>query len=326
MDLESDIDATDVPEPEKPQKVWPLFALGFALVAFGYYFVFTDVLEEDSDTGRVVELEVDENQFARVPSELGALDGPVEFSLSSDPRKLRFELSQSTLRASGPEASVLEVSIAFTATDTPVGEGALTYEREYSDIEVAVSENGKPIGGGVAPQVEELLARVVHRLAYAPNGRLEDVSITSIDSAQLRQLVSVVTDATSMVALRFPEEQILVDESWSYRAPYSVSSDNGMDLNGSFVIENVVRGTSVDSDSILVVEQSLSSSATGEFLVEDKPRSVSIQGVGRGVYHADRSSGQLRDGELIFEQVSSLGGDALGVQTTTRVSFEQQSP
>lgn len=321
-DLNVDVDATDVEAPDKPQKVWPLFLVGLALMGLGYYFVFatgSDGVELETDA---VEAREQQESFGRAPSETTPIVQPMTLELESGPRRLRYQLGQSTVRATAEGVTALETKIELTATDEPVDGEGIRYDRTYSEIDANMSEDGKAVGGKVAEQVEELIGTARHRLEYAENGRLTDYELRSSGAAQLRQLLSILTDAAAMAALQFPREPINAGEPWSYKAPYSGSGDSGVAIEGSFVMQNrLVGSVELDGRTYAVIEQDLSGTARGTFLLDEKEAPVKSQGVGRAVFYYDVQSKQIDRVEMSFEQVSSLGAAQFGLQTTNLIEI-----
>ncbi len=320
-----DVDATDVEPPEEPQKIWPLFLLGVALMGLGYYFVFVSgddgvTLEKDA-----VEAIATIESFGKAPKGVVPADGPMLFELKKSPRVLRYELSQSTLRVSEGDVSALETRVALDATDKPIEGQGLVYDRSYDAVDVDLSENGEALGGNVPEQVEELLETAKHRLVYIENGRLEDYTLRSSGAAQLRQMLTILTDAASFAAVQFPREAVNVDEPWSYELPYSADSEEGMSIRGKFIMQNVFVGTTEQGGrTYAVIEQDLRGSATGVFAIEEKEAPVKTEGMGRGVFFYDIEKQDIANVEITFEQVSSVGSQALGVQSTSRIQVRNQ--
>lgn len=299
----------------KSQRVWLLYVVGLSLMGAGFYFAFTAGTDE-TQAARVVPRGAAPD-IDQVPSDLDrSASVTLELKTSGPKTRLVVEQSQMTKDAAG-STTTLELVL----NDAPAG--ALEFERSYTDVKVRTEEGGKALGGEIPAHVVELLGTVKHRVAFEPNGRVKTYALTSSQSGQLGPLLNVLKDAMQMLSPQFPREAVNVDEPWSYRAPYDLSSESGdVSIKGDYQISSTYRGTTTrEGRRVAVVEQNLTGKGEGAMKLETGPMTFTTHGVGHAVFYVDLEAGAVVQAGLVFEQVSALSNGA-GMQTTSRMQLE----
>lgn len=296
-------------------RVWPLYLLGFSLMAFGFYFAF---FQSDAPASAPTKkIDGFGSEKDRVPSNLERGDA-VLLALASAPRKSKVWLEQSQASKDG---GAVDTQILFTMVDSPI-EG-LKFERTYPEVEIISQSVTGPMGSEIPSHVAELLKTVKHEIEYQENGRVQSYALVSSQSGQLGPLLGMIKDAMQMLSPQFPREPVNVDEPWSYRAPYELSSeDNSVTAQGDYQVSNTYRGVLVEGDRRLaVIEQNISGKGSGKVADAGKPVTFATTGVGHAVFYFDMKVRQVVRAGLVFEQVTSIG-DSAGIQSTTTLTLE----
>ena len=303
------------PVTRQANRLWPLYAVGLALMAFGFYFAFFESAPPKPTAS--AKIAVVGTGTDSVPKDLDR-SASVMLAVKPMSRKSKVLLQQSQ---SSKDNKTVETELRVVMQDTPAG--GLSFERSYPDVEIQIRGGEGSLDGDIPAHVADLLMTVRHHVELDPNGQIKAYELTSSQSGQLGPLLAMMKDAMQMLSPQFPREAVNVDEPWSYRAPYELRSEDGsVTVQGDYQVSSTFRGVQVvDGRRLAVVEQNLSGNGKGKFKNGDATASFSNTGVGHAVFFFDMEAGQVVRSGVVFEQVSSLG-KAPGVQSTTRLSLE----
>lgn len=296
-------------------RLWPLYVVGLALMAFGFYFAFFQ--NEPPHFSVPAQIEVVGTGTDNVPKDLDR-SASVMLAVKPMARKSKVLLQQSQ---ASKDKKPVETELRLVMQDTPAG--GLSFERSYPEVEIQVRGGEGGMEADIPAHVADLLMTVRHHVELDPNGQVKAYELTSSQPGQLGPLLAMMKDAMQMLTPQFPREAVNVDEPWSYRAPYELHSEDGLvTVQGDYQVSSTFRGVQVvDGRKLAVVEQNLSGTGSGQFKNGDATESFSNTGVGHAVFFFDMEAGQVIRSGVVFEQVSTLG-NAPGVQSTTRLSLE----
>lgn len=304
------------PTPQsKKQKLWPLFVLGLALTAFGFYFAFAGGGEVE--VGATARGDYADTSL-EVPS---GLERTPAAHLTIAPEKLENDVvyTQTQISSVNGQARTIETRVKMRIVDLPL-EAPRTYSRRYQDVEIEVLEDGKLMPNPVAGQVSRLIETVEHEVEFESLGRIKRIDLRSNPSGELAQFLSVVQDAAVLLSPQFPREPVNVDEPWVYNSPLYASGGENKTIEGDIQFSNTFRGwLNDDGRKIAVVEQNISGQAEGS--------NLSGHGIGKAIFFVDTQGAFVRQADLQFEQVSGFGGGAsVPVQSTTVLKSSARIP
>ncbi len=225
----SDEKTTEKPVGPPKQKVWPIMVCGFALTAFGFYFVFFDVDSVGVERAAVATPLVD---VEPLQLDAGSNVEPTKLEYRGADRSFDVVLDQGTTRAS--DAS-LRTTIEFRLVEKSVkpanGEG-FAYQRSFENAKIAVRRGDDVTGREVTREVVRLLEATILELGYAPNGELIRKEVVSSESAQLRPTLDLINDALRTAFPPMPAEALNIGEKWSHQIPARTSESEVLAVEG----------------------------------------------------------------------------------------------
>ncbi len=300
----------------------PLLLGGLVLGAFGFYMAISHD-SAASSSGKHAKAEA--ASAGLLPEDLDTTKKSQKFELKGMEPTMQMKMSQSSIRMKegAPDALLTKVNLTITDEVKNASDGQITVDRSYSDVAIQVEQNGKPALEEISPQVAQLLDTATHQLSVTSTGEVKQFKLTSSPSAQMRQMMAILKDATIMSFPRFAKAEVVLGESWSHEAPYRAGSDDDrVAFTGSYTMANMFVGTvKRDGRELAVIKQDINGTGKGLWKdVQGKTSDVTSHGLGTAVWFVDTTKGTLVSSNVQFEQVTTAGG-GLGVQTTTTVEL-----
>ena len=199
------------PTPHSPprQKIWPIFALAAALMAFGGYFVF---FAEPALIERPAPMP-EPFIAAPKPPDTTPLEEPVQLVYTGE-AGAGFRLDLRQRRSVGGHAVATWIRTDVSEVAAP--DAAL--DRHYANTEIVTYAESEPVGPDIAGEVEKLIDTAVHRVRLDKTGAPREVQTrTEHSSEKVRTLLDLIASMTDLLHVRVPREPVRTGEAWTWR-------------------------------------------------------------------------------------------------------------
>lgn len=304
-------------DPPDRQRVWPLFVLAAALVAFGFWYLFAFPVTNPAEPTSLPSPFLEQ---APMPSASEPVEGSVDLFYAPESHDFVLDLRQVRRADDAQISSRIALSVVDTAEPTDDDE-TMAWGRRYPDATVQVADEAI-IGRSISAEIERLLANSAHRVVTDRSGETKSYDLISSESAQLRQTLVLVRDALAILRPRFPREPVRMGEEWSWTVPIRArprdeedasTVDGKIDLRGR-VVGREARG--------IVIEVDLTSTSEGTIVSDGETRSFETSGEGQAdvVWSAD--SGQIVESVATQTETTTLEGRVVETKHSLRLLAE----
>jgi hypothetical protein len=218
------------------QKMWPIFVTGFALMGFGFYFVFGQPSPDIGAEAAVAE-RVDSTPLEPLKS---TVSEPLMLEYGSGERRYRLEMEQMAMR---PHGASLRTTLTLDLHDSPAPPRAdeeFAFLRSFKNVRVSVRKGNERVGEDVTNEVVRLLEATKLEVGFAKNGERLRSEVVSSESAQMRPTLDLLNDATQLLFPPTPVEPVNVSESWSIRIPAELQGTDIVEVEGATDVKSTL--------------------------------------------------------------------------------------
>ncbi len=311
------------------QRLYPLFLLGFGLIALGSYLghqsYFKPNLAPRPDVIAAPSmLEVSEAELV-----VDGIDGGLDLRYLPDAShqlELTMRQQNSYVSPTTGERS-LETRLSMLVRETSLSAedvDELSIERAFSNVRVDVLEDGRRIGADITRQLEMLLKGAEQRIAMSERGQIERFEWLSDTNAQVRQTLNLVDDAARLLTTHFRREPVHVGEEWTYRVRSEAHQPSeGFEADGNLVVTNRLVGVVERAGrEYAVIRQRFEGKLTGAFGEAGKTTTYRMRSEGSGMVLFDIERGAIYSSQVELERTTEFEAlDGLEIPQTSRVEL-----
>ncbi len=297
--------------PVVRQRIWPLFLIATIVMVLGSWLAV-------APPTRVLATRPVDDQLPMPPErELTPIES-VRLTRGVAPVALRVTLLQQRQSAGNTVRTQIKLLVQDSAAT--VDGDITTFYRSFDDVTVTMESDGSSFAAALAGDVERLVETARQRLRLKSTGEIVDVTLVSAEAAQLRQMLDVIGQLTSVAHPRLPRDAVRAGETWRWSQPFTTASG----LQASTAKGNTEFAAEVvgETDRGAVIRMEITGTSEIEATNDQAVVNAQIQGTGEGIVIWDVARGRIAAGDVIWRTTSHVGDEA--VHSTARVHVESE--